>query len=154
METPSEEWIVITLHETCHASGKFLAELLVSIRSIEYFSYITIGNIEGINVSRIAEDRRYYNYTFDDIHPLISEVEQFYWCDLFCFDNKCEILNFDLWTIGYSDIISKTLISLRVIDYNDIEVFTRSTLLYDRLAKEHKNIQYYSGYLSEYLFRE
>jgi hypothetical protein len=150
------KWWIITLHDTNDGSGKFVADLLVYIRSVVDFSHIIIGGVEGggVGIREISPDRRYIYYTMDSLLPLIRKVVQFAWCDIFCFTSKDDIPTNDLWTLEYPSIIMSTIVSLRIIDGGEIEIFTQSEQLYQSVMNRYPEAQYHYSSLEEWTYPE
>lgn len=154
MNTIQENWWVITLCDTNHASGTFLADLLVFISEKVDISDVIIGNVEGKGVFQIASDRRYVQYTISTLLPIIRKVQQFYWCDIFCYASETNQCCIDFWDMNYPDIIMDTSVSLRVVDYNDVEIFTSSEKLYQDVILAYYVSGIFYGKLSSYTFLE
>jgi hypothetical protein len=147
-----EKWWIITPDDTDDGSGKFVADLLVYIRSVIDFSHIIIGGVEGGVVQQISPDLNYYYYTVDVLLPLIREVVQFDWCDIFCFVSKDDIPADIQIPVNYPEVITTTTVSLRVIDSGEIEIFTQSEQLYKSVMNRYPEAQYHYSSLEEWVY--
>ena len=121
-----KKWYRITIKNT-EASGMSLATIISCIsRCLEKTKFIRLYGIEGggLGISRLN--------MYDDVMniPHVIEacrlVEQFDWGDfVFVEDINGRKQDFD-GTVGYVDLISKSLTTIRVIDSESFEIFTQT----------------------------
>lgn len=149
MKNKEEQWYVVMLLETDDANGKFLADLLSYIRSNVDLSHVMIGDVDP---AIYGLTRSYSYYTLDVLLPVFEKFFQFNWCNIFCYKSRDDIPAEDLWTLDYPSIIAKTILSVRVIDSGDTEVFTQSEQLCKSIASKYPDNKVYFGPLSEYTY--
>jgi hypothetical protein len=152
MACRNDHWWVLTLDETDNNSGPFVASLLEYLHQIIQFNHIIIRDAEGAYTHRVVPDNRCVYYVYDTLLPPMREVVQFDWCDIFCFEEKDDIPDGDLYHTPYPDIIRNTVMSLQVCDSSWIDIFIYSKSLADRIKKDYEVTRCYEGLLSDFHF--